>query len=68
MDTPDFGSYVLQPRINLRRNLVSEDAINASAKLATRESKTCRDSENSNTCEKPVDGASTKLPIILGIV
>jgi hypothetical protein len=65
METPEFGSYVMQPRINLRRSLVTEDTANASTKLATRE---CRDSANSNTCEKPVDGTSTKLPIILGIV
>ncbi|KAH7320900.1 hypothetical protein B0I35DRAFT_477441 [Stachybotrys elegans] len=66
--TPFQGTgYVLQPRINIRRTLVTED--NVTSKLATRqEAEECVATGAGNACERPITIENTRLPIILGIV
>lgn len=68
MERPDFGSYTLQPRINLKRSLAVDATVEPSGTLVRKDEHKCSSSTEANTCEMPVDSSATKLPIILGIV
>jgi hypothetical protein len=70
MAAPNFGTYVLQPRINLRRSLITDPMTETASTIVKREEKDdrCSGASKSDTCELPVDSNATRLPIILGIV
>lgn len=58
----NIDEYRMQPRINLRRDLVS------TSHLQPRDKEKCKSTEDSDTCEKPVGPSATTIPIVLGIV
>ncbi|KPM43341.1 hypothetical protein AK830_g3211 [Neonectria ditissima] len=63
--------YRLQPRINLRRDLepiLTETATtttNVITRILTRDSDKCKESPNSNTCEKPVSASTTLIVVVV---
>ncbi|OAA41330.1 hypothetical protein NOR_05408 [Metarhizium rileyi] len=61
--------YRMQPRVNLRRNLVPVEApIARSVWAVFKRDKSCHDGPDYNTCEKGINTNITNLAIILGIV
>lgn len=65
----DNNVYHMQPRINLRRDLIPvETPIAPSLWTVFRRDKSCHDGSDYNTCEKGVNTNVTNLAIILGIV
>lgn len=65
------NGYQLQPRINLRRDLIPEDvpATRTVWGVFRRQtSAACHDGSDYNTCEKGINTNVTNLAIILGIV
>lgn len=68
MEPQNFGSYSLQPRINLKREVVADTTSDPKGTLVRKDDGKCSSSSAANGCEMPVDSSANKLPIILGVV
>lgn len=61
--------YMMQPRINLRRDLVpAENPVPRAVWNVFRRKESCHEGSDYNTCEKGVNTNVTNIAIILGVV